>query len=257
VADSGLADFKLTIGELFPADDLVAQWVFTLTSVAEDLMLLTKELREVEADDLRDYVLFYRLLLTRILEARELVRAWKKYSAIRDFTRGELKWGKLDLVAVYTRPAADQRSVVEQLYVDSRNRTSHYSKIGESELAGLLRDYQRFPARIANYEKNDRLQAEYQWVTAIRFQDSIGSAPWAPGVLQKLERFGQGTAALAQAWIMLSITHLMIYAKQRGIPMERVNDDPDELKRLVERDRTRRGENSKGLGDDGESSGAW
>lgn len=161
MADSGLADFKLTIGELFPADDLVAQWVFTLTSVAEDLMLLTKELREVEADDLRDYVLFYRLLLTRILEARELVRAWKKYSAIRDFTRGELKWGKLDLVAVYTRPAADQRSVVEQLYVDSRNRTSHYSKIGESELAGLLRDYQRFPARIANYEKNDRLQAEY------------------------------------------------------------------------------------------------
>jgi hypothetical protein len=29
----------VTVGELFPADDLVAQWVFSLSAVAEDLSI--------------------------------------------------------------------------------------------------------------------------------------------------------------------------------------------------------------------------
>ena len=68
----GLPQYKLTIGEIFPADDLVAQWVFTVTSVAEDIVIL---MRRLEADQPRERMLFYRLLTTRLYEARRLVFA--------------------------------------------------------------------------------------------------------------------------------------------------------------------------------------
>ena len=41
MSEGGLPRYKLTVGELFPADDLVAQWVFSVTSLAEDLTILT------------------------------------------------------------------------------------------------------------------------------------------------------------------------------------------------------------------------
>ena len=37
----------VTVGELFPADDLVAQWVFSLSAVAEDLSITEAAFQEV------------------------------------------------------------------------------------------------------------------------------------------------------------------------------------------------------------------
>ena len=113
--------FKLTIGEMFPADDLVAQWVFTLTSLAEDVAMVTSHLG---TEELREKMLFYRLLLTRLYEASRLIMARAKYPEIEEFTGAGLTIGGVDLVAAYTRPP-DGTSLVEQLYSDSRHRTVH------------------------------------------------------------------------------------------------------------------------------------
>ena len=51
---------ELTIGELFLDGDLVAQWVFSLTAVAEDVMVLTRSLRDAtERGDVQATMSFY------------------------------------------------------------------------------------------------------------------------------------------------------------------------------------------------------
>jgi hypothetical protein len=222
--------FKLTIGELFPADDLVGQWVFTLTSLAEDVAMLMGHL---DTEQPREKMLFYRLLLTRLYEARRLIWARARYREIEEFTSGGLTFAGVDLVAAYTRPP-EGKSPVEQLYSDSRHRTVHYSHVGKPELRGLRRDYQNFPARMVVRERDRRLSVEYEWVAAVRAEEAWGAQPWTPGFVQHLETFGQQTSALATAWGMISNVLLMVYARRRGIPLERMVEDPEKLRRLVE-----------------------
>ena len=187
MSEDGLPRYKLTVGELFPADDLVAQWVFLVTSLAEDLTILTPLLNR---DDMREKMWFYRQLITRLLEARRLVRAHEDHPEIAEFTAPNgLKLGSVDLAGAYARPRDHERSAVEKLYADSRNRTVHYSKVGEPELRGLLHDYAWLPARVVTSggaEDGRRPQIEYQWVTGIRAQDVWGAQPWASGMPERL-----------------------------------------------------------------------
>jgi len=246
VTGSGLPEYKLTIGRLFPADDVVAQWVFTLTAVADDLRVLLgmMDLTKME-EQMAEQTTLFRLLMARLLEARRVVDAWRRFPEIQQLTGGKLQFGSLDLLAAYDRPdGKGARSQVEKLYVDTRNRTVHYSHIGESELTDLLRDYAWSPARITVTERDGKAQLEYQWVTAVRIGDSIGSAPWAV-TMQKLAQNGHRVSSLATAWIMLSMVCLMLYARKQGIPLERIVDDPEKLKAIWMR----------GQGDMNESSG--
>jgi hypothetical protein len=225
----GLPQYKLTIGELFPANDLVAQWVFTVTSVAEDILMLMARL---ETDQLREKMLFYRLLTTRLYEARRLVFARAEHTAIREFA-GDMNFAGVDLVKAYT-PGEDGKSSVEKLYDAGRHRTVHYSSIGSDELCDLLHAYRNFPARMVTSEGGGKLTIEYQWVTAIRAQDSWGTPPWSPDIVKHLESFGQQTSTLAMAWTMLSTVYTALYARRRDIPFERIVDDADDLRALVE-----------------------
>jgi hypothetical protein len=231
---SAIPKYELTIGELFPADDLVSQWVFTLTSLAEDLtMLMARLSMEAVKTDLREQMLFYRLAITRLLEARRLVDAWREHREINEFTAGKLVLGSLDLAAAYRRPAPDERSDVERLLLDSRNRTTHYSKIGQAELVALLQDYQRLPARMVFSQTPQGITSEYQWVTATRIQDTLGTPPWIPELSTHLEGFSRSVGSLASAWIMLANVSLMVHARRREIPLERIIDDPERLKEMV------------------------
>lgn len=224
-----LPQYKLTIGELFPADDLVAQWVFTVTSLAEDILMLMARL---ETDQLREKMLFYRLLTTRLYEARRLVFARAEHTAIKEFA-GDMNFGGVDVVKAYL-PREDGKSPVEKLYDVGRHRTVHYSSIGSDELYGLLQSYRNFPARMVTSEGGGKLTIEYQWVTAIRAQDSWGAPPWSPGIVRHLESYGQQTSALAMAWTMLSAVYMALYAQRRDIPFERIVDDAYDLRALVE-----------------------
>jgi hypothetical protein len=165
------------------------------------------------------------------------VLAWQKHPEIQAFTGGRLAFGDLDLASAYTKGDGDSHSLVEKLLLDSRNRTTHYSKIGKAELAGLLGDYQRLPARMVMSETARGITAEYQWVTAIRFQDTIGAPPWAPDMVQHLDGFGRSVGSLVQGWTMLCCVCLILYTKKRGIPLERIIDEPDKLYAMVMRQR--------------------
>src|SRR4051812_2745037 len=77
MADRAIAEgrkrYPLTIGELFPDGDAAAQWVFSLTVLAEDISVLMRPLRQArEDDDIRASLFFYRQLITRLYEARRL-----------------------------------------------------------------------------------------------------------------------------------------------------------------------------------------
>jgi hypothetical protein len=245
VSEGGLPRHEVTVGELFPADDVVAQWVFSVTSLAEDLMIITPLLRR---DDMRERMWFYRQLITRLLEARRLVRAHEEHPEITEFTAPNgLKLGPVDLAAAYARPSDHERSAVEKLYADSRNRSVHYSEVGEPELRGLLHDYRWMPATMVTSDRGEdgaRLQIEYGWVTGIRGQDVWGAEPWAPGMVEHLGRFGQQTGALSSTWIMLSFVLLVLHAHRMGIPLERIVDNPERVGAVVQLARERSGGDS-------------
>lgn len=238
MAGSGLPDYKLTIGELFPADDLVAQWVFTLTSLAEDLTMLMSRLNAEQMEErLREQMLFYRLVITRLLEARRLVDAWREHAEINGFTGGKLAFGSLDLTAAYTRPGEQERSEVEQLLLDSRNRTTALHKDREARDCwsapglrtlpgedGDLRSARRYPERVSVGDCDPR--PRHHRCAAMGARDR--SAP---------RGFGRSIGSLAVAWIMLSNVCLMIYARRRGIALERIIDDPHKLEEMLERHR--------------------
>src|SRR4051794_21265309 len=74
VPEDGDNKHTLTIGELFPANDLVAQWVFGLTVLAQDLAVLFGPLKRAQTEnDQKARLFFYRQMLTKLYEARWLV----------------------------------------------------------------------------------------------------------------------------------------------------------------------------------------
>lgn len=235
-------NYDLTIGQLFPADDIVGQWVFTLNCVAQDIEVITWPLRD--AQNLRAQMYFHRLLITRLYEARRLIEAQAAYEDIRDFTGTALSMTGFDLVAAYTRPADAQKSEVEQLYAASRHRTVHYPPVGSRELRRLLFEYHKFPAHL-ELEMDDETRAiDTQWVSVIRGQDSMGGAPWDSAILPKLHEFSAKTGAIASGWTMANVTLTVLYASRRGVSLERMIGDPQKLKAMRELHRQSLGGNA-------------
>ena len=109
----------------------------------------------------------------------------------------------------------------------------HYSRVGDVELPGLLKDYQNFPARLLTRDYGGRPSLEFQWVTAVRAQDAWGAQPWSPGFLDHLRVFGQKTAAISTAWVMAAAVLTTVYARVRGIDLARLVDDPAKLRALA------------------------
>jgi hypothetical protein len=71
---------------LFPPHDRVAQWVFSLSLVADDLMVLHEPMkRSSQHDDIRQMMSIYRQMITRLYEARRLVVAIDRYREVGEF----------------------------------------------------------------------------------------------------------------------------------------------------------------------------
>jgi hypothetical protein len=154
--------------------------VFTLNCVVQDIEIITWPLRD--ATTVRAKMYFHRSLITRLYEARRLIEAHAQYEEIREFAKDGLNVAGVDLVALYSRSAEDEKSEVERLYTDSRHRTVHYPKVGSRELRGLLFDYHKFPARLVPENTPGSPAIDTQWVTVVRAQDSWGAPPWSPTI---------------------------------------------------------------------------
>ncbi len=133
--------YALTIGELFPDGDAAAQWVFSLTALAEDINVLVKPLRQArDEEDLGASLFFYRQLVTRLYEARRIATTARTVPDIASFVGDLLRRppGGIDLEEAYRRDPETKPSRVEQLYAELPHRTVHHSQPSSDELADAL-----------------------------------------------------------------------------------------------------------------------
>jgi hypothetical protein len=220
-------DARLTIGELFPHDDLVAQWVFSLTALAEDLQVGSKPAKEAtDSGDLRALLFWQRHMVTRLFEARRLVTSARIIEAIREFLGDLLERppGGANLIEAYTRPSADTPSMVEALYEQLRHLTVHYSKVGGSELGGTLKTYGHLPAEMTITTSPDGSpDLQFLWVQAIRSMEVLGDIR-REDFLEAMRRSSHTTGSLTASWMMVSGIAILLHAHRLGIDANRLGD---------------------------------
>jgi len=215
--------FPLTIGELFPDGDLVAQWVFSVTSLAEDLMILlpltSSALRE---QDLRAMLFHQRQLVIKVYEAWRLIDAAERNSEIAEFSADLLDMkGHVDLRRVYRRDPETGTSVVSELFRDIRNRSVHYMWIGRSELRDILWRHSGAPAAIDLSAREDQTHVWFQWVTLVQMSDLLGDVG-SSELFDVLVRRIQTATAIATTWLIVASIALFSHSMRLGIDSERL-----------------------------------
>jgi hypothetical protein len=218
---------RLTVGELFPAGDVLGQWVFSLTALAEDLMLGIRPSREAMADgDLRALLFWDRHMATRLYEARRLVTSAREVSEIAEFA-GDLLVsppGNVNLLEAYTRGPHGEPSRVEAMFAQLRHLSVHYSKVGQPELTDTLASYAWLPAELQLATSQDGSpDVSFGWVQAVRSMELFGDVD-REDFLSKLRSRGVETGGLASAWMIVALLALLLYVRGRGIDSERLGD---------------------------------
>jgi hypothetical protein len=219
--------YKLTIGELFPATDLVAQWVFCVTALSEDIMVLTDPLQTaVRRGDLREMLAYYRLLVTRLYEGRRLVLALEDYPDVSEFAAPLMPTPSgVDLRDVYVRESEDKPPVIEEMYAQIRHRTVHYMRVGSRELRRELARHARFPAQVAFFSTGAERTIHYQWVQAVSGMQVFGDVD-DEHFLQLMRERADLAAAVVAAWMYVSGLAVILNANRLGIDTARFGDPP-------------------------------
>jgi hypothetical protein len=221
---------QLVVGELFPDGDVVAQWVFSLTALVEDLSVLTRALKRArEEEDLRAFLFGYRQLVTRLYEARRLATAARTVPAIAAFIGDLLRRppGGIDLERAYLRDPETKESTVEHLYAGLRHRTVHYLQPGSQELADMLWEHSGYPAQIA-IESNDGGQRSiwFQWIHAVTASDVFGDVHEVD-FLENMNKRSEYAGAIAMSWIAAAAVTVILHIHRLGIDSSRLGDWPE------------------------------
>jgi hypothetical protein len=164
-----------TVGELFPADDLVAQWVFSLSAVAEDLAITEAAFGDVLPGDgapLRtgDH---YRQVIARLYEAERPIISARRRDDVRALLAEILDAAEhIDYVAdPYVAPEG-QLSKVRTTFGGMRHRTVHHSWVGSVELREALEVAAGEDARIL-INRNERW-LHHEWPEAVALRSLLG-----------------------------------------------------------------------------------
>lgn len=130
----------VTMEMLFPSDDLVAQWVYSLTAAVDDISIADGQLHDSFAARDASAVHAFRLLVTRLYEAERLILILPQREEIRSFLdsipQAQEPLGRL--VAAYGEDG-DVPTIRGELGL-IRHRSVHYSWVGSPELAELLHE---------------------------------------------------------------------------------------------------------------------
>lgn len=164
----------ITIGDLFPADDLVAQWVFMLSAVVEDLAVADAQFRQAMKDDSNGQLtLHFRVLVSRIYEANRVLRFADSHDAIEPFVaqRPEAAREFKVLQGMYADDDGS-RSRVDQLYALMRHRTVHHSFPGSAELTDALTGAADMEAFYVL--DHDAETSHFVWPEMVAFQSLVG-----------------------------------------------------------------------------------
>jgi hypothetical protein len=210
----------LTIGELFPDGDLVAQWVFLVSALSEDLRVTIGRNAEVRDDTgfrLMSYL--HRQTIVRLYEARRLVVAVDKHDEVREFATPLLGQFGLDLRDYYLRREG-RHSVVEELWEEVRHRSVHYMHVGSDELADLLWSSSGYPAELKISKPDGKADVWLKWVPAVTTIELFGDIQDDDFVAKMRERSAL-TARIASTWILIAGVAVTLHAHRLGIPAER------------------------------------
>lgn len=222
--ERGREHYRLTVGELFPDGDLVGQWVFSLTTLTEDIQVLIRPLDGALAgEDLRSSMFYGRQLVTRLYEARRLVWAVRDLPEVNAFA-GRLiasPPGGLDLNSVYLRDPPDKASVVEDLYAEQRHRTVHYMHVGEPELRDVLWKHSGYPAQMVIDSSSATPDIWCKWVHAVTAADVVGDVA-QPDFLEQMKRRGEMSAKIASAWTIIAGIAVPLHVRRLGLDLESV-----------------------------------
>jgi hypothetical protein len=226
----GRKRYALTIGELFPDGDAAAAWVFALTVLAEDISVLLGLLsRAREREDLRESLVLYRQLVTRLYEARRVATTARTVPEIASFVGDLLRRAPagIDLEEVYRRDPETNESTVEHLYGELRHRTVHYFKPGSQELADVLWNHSGYPAQL-EIAKDDRGRPTvwFQWVHAVTAMDLFGDVT-DTGFLKFMNERSQLLTAIAMSWLTVAATAVMLHVHRLGIDSSRLGHVPE------------------------------
>jgi hypothetical protein len=223
----GQSRSRLTIGELFPDGDVVGQWVFSLTSLTEDLHVGTQPAKQAqESGDVRGMLSWHRHMVTRLYEARRLITAARTIAEVDAFAGNLLHDppGGANLMGAYTRPTAGVPSTVEGLYEDLRNVAVHYPKVGGAELRGTLRKHAYLPAHITIEEGlGGTPDLQFRWVQAIRSMEIFGDVH-QPDFLAQMRARGEITGRIAASWMMVAGLAVILNARRLGIDTNKLGD---------------------------------
>lgn len=220
---------ELTIGELFPADDRVAHWVYGVTALAEDLLALSDPMRAARAQrDVRGNLVFYRLYVTRLYEAGRLVTAATEIEEVREFVGDMLsRPGRVDLREMYLRAPGAKKSPVEELYAQLRHRTVHYMRVGSTELRDELARLAGFPAQVSlEDDGTGSRRVQFRWVQVVSGMEVFGDVE-RPDFFARLDARSKLVASIGTAWLMAAPVALIVHARRLGIDTERLGQVPE------------------------------
>lgn len=162
----------MTVRELFPADDLVARWVFSLSAVLEDLALIESLFADVLRND-RGALWTghaYRQLIARLYEAERPIIAVQHHDEVRTFLAGvpNARQPLEFLTDHYVPQDGVRQSKVRTTYGGMRHRTVHHSWPSSEELRQALIDAGDEEARIIVNRAEEWLHHEWPEAAALR-----------------------------------------------------------------------------------------
>jgi hypothetical protein len=165
----------VTVGELFPADDLVAQWVFSLSAVAEDLAITEAAFQDVlhgEGAPLWTGY-HYRQVIARLYEAERPVISAGQHDDVCAFV-AEIPGAAehIDYLADQYVAPEGQMSKVRATFGGMRHRTVHHSRIGSAELREALEAAADEDARIL--VNRDEGWLHHEWPEAVALRSLLG-----------------------------------------------------------------------------------
>lgn len=152
----------VVIRDLFDPEDLVDQWVFSLSATAADLAAaesVFKDHLDGDGPSVRSQY-YFRQLLARIYESERVVAAATEIDEVRDFV-GTVDQAEAALAALVADFLPIDSSRAREVLGYSRHRTVHHAFVGSEELAADLEAAGDQPARILVDHGNERLLHEF------------------------------------------------------------------------------------------------
>jgi hypothetical protein len=156
----------LRVRDLFDPDDLLAQWVFTLSATVADLgaaEALFKDALDADAPAVKTLYL-YRQMLTRLYEAERVVAAIEIHEPVRNFL-ADLPMSEAPANYLRDHFLPIETSKAREIFGYVRHRTVHHAHVGSPELREALANAGDQIARIL--VDTERNALHYEWPEAV------------------------------------------------------------------------------------------